>query len=212
MGYTTDFDGYFTVTPRLDEDQVAYLKKFSETRRMKRDAAKTALRPDPLREAVGLPVGPEGGYFVGAEADFGQEFGADDVTNSNYAPRDQPSLWCQWVPTDDGGTIEWNGAEKFYNYIEWLQYFVDHFFKPWGRVLNGSVRWAGEELGDCGVIFAKDNQIAAVEVEEPKSPFDESEAPPLQAAAPTEAKVGEHRANCPAAGSITGGCNCGSGQ
>ena len=27
-----------------------------------------------------------------------------------------PGIWCQWVPTDDGKGIEWDGGEKFYNY------------------------------------------------------------------------------------------------
>ena len=71
MGYSTDFFGEFEVTPTLKPEHAAYLRKFTETRRMKRDAAKTAARPDPIREAVGLPVGVEGCYFVGAEEGWG---------------------------------------------------------------------------------------------------------------------------------------------
>lgn len=39
---------------------------------MKRNAELTAKRPDPVREAVGLPVGPEGCYFVGEGGCAGQ--------------------------------------------------------------------------------------------------------------------------------------------
>lgn len=168
MGYTTSFDGEFTITPPLNAAQVAYLKKFSETRRTKRDEAKTALRPDPIRDAVGLPVGPDGGYFVGANGFRGQEAGifgdppADDVIDHNYSPKDQPGLWCQWTPSEDGTRLEWDGGEKFYGYVEWLEYLVQHFLDPWGRMLNGEVRWCGEESDDRGVIYAKDNLIDAV--------------------------------------------------
>ena len=37
MGYTTDFSGKMTCTPKLTEDQIAYINLFSQTRRMARD-------------------------------------------------------------------------------------------------------------------------------------------------------------------------------
>ena len=72
MGYTTYFTGQFDVTPTLKPEHIAYLNAFCETRRMKRDAEKAALLPDPVREAAGLPIGPEGGYFVGNTENMGQ--------------------------------------------------------------------------------------------------------------------------------------------
>jgi len=65
MGYTTDFDGEFIVSPPLKPTHRAYLEAFSSTRRMERNAKLTAKLPDPLRKAVGLPIGTDGGYFVG---------------------------------------------------------------------------------------------------------------------------------------------------
>jgi hypothetical protein len=40
MGYTTDFDGHIQVSPPLNADEIAYLKKFNETRRMKRTSGR----------------------------------------------------------------------------------------------------------------------------------------------------------------------------
>ena len=40
----------------LTDAQAAYLNKFNETRRCRRNAAMTAERPDPIREAAGLPT------------------------------------------------------------------------------------------------------------------------------------------------------------
>jgi hypothetical protein len=157
MGYSTDFSGEFELDKPLTEAQVAYLSKFAETRRMTRDPELTAKRPDPIREAVGLPVGKEGEYFVGEEGYFGQNHG-EDVVQDN-PPADQPSLWCQWVPTDDGKYIVWDEGEKFYDYVEWLEYIIEHFIKRWGYILNGSVYWNGEDHGDIGTITVNDNEV-----------------------------------------------------
>ena len=152
MGYTTDFFGEFDVIPPLTPDQVAYLRAFNNSRRMMRDAEKTENRPDPLRIAVGLKtVGPEGSYFVNESGWAGQDPGPD-VLNRHVSPKGQPSLWCQWVPTDNGEALEWDQGEKFYNYVDWLKYLVSHFLRPWGRALSGSITWQGEDLSDMGRI------------------------------------------------------------
>jgi hypothetical protein len=71
----------------------------------------------------------------------------------------QPGLWCQWVISDDSKELEWNGGEKFYYYIEWLQYMINHFFQPWNIKLNGEVTWEGEDSSDMGKIILKDNIV-----------------------------------------------------
>jgi hypothetical protein len=71
----------------------------------------------------------------------------------------QPGLWCQWRLNDKGTELEWDGSEKFYNYIEWLKYLINHFFEPWGIKLNGEVEWQGEDSDDFGKIIATDNVV-----------------------------------------------------
>jgi hypothetical protein len=159
MGYTTDFDGVFTLDRQLSEEHHAYLDEFSRTRRMKRMEQLTQNRTDPLREKVGLPVGPDGAYFVGEDGAFGQAQ-AMDIVDYNSPPEGQPGLWCQWIPTNDGSGIEWDQGEKFYEYVEWLIYIIDHFLKPWGYVLNGSVYWRGEEFYDMGTITVDNNEVS----------------------------------------------------
>jgi hypothetical protein len=68
MGYTTEFERRFNLNPALTPAQVKYLDKFSRTRRMKRYSLIVKKMPDPTREAVGLPIGTDGEYFVGSEA------------------------------------------------------------------------------------------------------------------------------------------------
>jgi hypothetical protein len=156
MGYTTTFDGIFHLNKRLFDSEALYLLEFSHTRRMKRNPAILQSIPDPAREAVGLPLGEEGCYFVNEKWDEDSEV---SVVNYNRPPKTQPGLWCQWIPTADGGGLKWNGTEKFCYYIEWLQYIINNFIEPWGYVLNGEVNWQGENAEDIGIIVVASNQI-----------------------------------------------------
>ena len=158
MGYTTEFDGQFTLDGRLSSAQERFLRKFSDSRRMKRDVSKIEKSEDHLNVKVGLGYGVDGEYFVDGEGDFGQG-DEDNIVNYNEPPTTQPGLWCQWVPTREGRGIEWNGSEKFYNYVEWLQYIINRFLAPWGYTLTGEVNWEGEDNSDMGKIIVKDNKI-----------------------------------------------------
>ncbi|MEG4307349.1 hypothetical protein [Microcoleus sp. D3_18a_C4] len=160
MGYTTIFDGIFHLNKRLLDSEAIYLLEFSRTRRMKRNPAILQSIPDSAREAVGLPVGEEGCYFVNEKWDEDSEV---SVVNYNRPPKTQPGLWCQWIPTADGGGIQWNGMEKFYDYVEWLQYIINNFIEPWGYVLRGEVNWQGEREEDVGMIWVENNVIISPE-------------------------------------------------
>jgi hypothetical protein len=158
MGYTTDFSGSFEITPPLKDEHRNYLTALSRSRRMTRDALLAANLPDPLREAVGLPIGTDGEFYVGSASDenFGQSV-TPDVIDQNRAPATQPGLWLQWVSSDDGTELQWDGGEKFYAYIEWLEYLLEKFFTPWGYTLNGLVHYEGEESDDRGCIRITNN-------------------------------------------------------
>ncbi len=86
----------------------------------------------------------------------------EDGKPEKDAESGRPCRYCPWRPSDDGSMIEWDMGEKFYCWREWLGYIVEHHLKPWGYRLNGEVRWQGEEPGDSGVIYSKDNRIEAV--------------------------------------------------
>lgn len=162
MGYTTDFTGKFNLDRPLEPIHAAYLRQFGSTRRMKRDEAKAELLPDPLRLAAGLPIGEEGGYFVGAGGFAGQDH-TPDIIDYNDEPKGQPSLWCQWIPNDDGTAIVWDEGEKFYDYVDWIKYLIHHFLGPWGYRLTGAVTWQGEEPADRGTIIIRDNIVDTVD-------------------------------------------------
>jgi hypothetical protein len=157
MGYTTDFEGCFTLDKPLDSGHAAYLRAFAETRRMNRDPRIADTFSDPLRQNIGLPIGAAGEYFVGGSGYFGQD-SDNSIIDFNVPPDTQPGLWCQWIPNEDGTAIVWDGGEKFYHYVEWIKYLIEHFFSRWGYTLNGDVSWQGEEHDDHGVIMIRGNE------------------------------------------------------
>jgi hypothetical protein len=157
MGYTTDFWGQVTVSPALNPAEVEYLRALASTRRMHRG---------------------NGPYFVKGTGFAGQ--GQDgDVLNYNAPDPSQPGLWCQWVPTDDGTAIEWDGGEKFYESAEWMRYIVrlisekpdalelvrmvkaDERFEQFtfDHVVNGTIDAQGEEPDDRWRLVVTDNKV-----------------------------------------------------
>lgn len=158
MGYTTDFCGELIIKPKIKEQHTAYINKFNETRRMKRNPEVAITMPDPIRSAADLPIGDEGCYFVGGNGFAGQ--GRDNsIIDYNDSPKDQPGLWCQWRINEDGN-LEWDHGEKFYDYIDWIRYLIANFFKPWGYTLNGEIKWEGEDNDDFGTIIVNDNIVS----------------------------------------------------
>ena len=158
MGYTTSFIGEFELDRPLEEKHREYLVAFARNRRMMRDEEHSILQDDPLREAVELPVGEEGEYFVNGRGYAGQEKDSSVIDN-NKPPAKQPGLWCHWEPTENGSAIAWNETEKFYEYVAWLEYLIEHFLKPWGYILNGRVEYQGERCDDRGSIKVENNIV-----------------------------------------------------
>jgi len=138
LGYMTEFTGRFWLNRTLDEVTFSFLNKFYDTRRIARK-----LDPE---------YGIEGEFYVGGKEEPG------DVTIIDYErpPRTQPSLWCQWMPTEDHKGIEWDGNEKFYEYRKWLKYLIDNILLPRGYTLSGVVEYQGEDPDDHGWIDARD--------------------------------------------------------
>jgi hypothetical protein len=153
MGYTTEFIGAVTVEPPLNDAEQEYLARFSGTRRMRRRS---------------------GPYHAVDDGNFGQSR-TDDVIDFNEPPVGQPGLWCQWVPSDGGRSIEWDQSEKFYYADRWMKYLIDHFLKPgaeasrtddpqfadftFDHTVNGVIEAQGEEYSDRWRLVVENNRV-----------------------------------------------------
>ena len=66
-----------------------------------------------------------------------------------------PGFWCDYET--DGKTIGWNGSEKSYHMLEWMQLLIKRFFSKWGCILNGSLQAQGEDPSDEWSLVVRDN-------------------------------------------------------
>jgi hypothetical protein len=146
MGYSTTFEGTTTITPPLNPAETTYLRQFADSRRHQR---------------------PEGPYST-------REYSYSDLGHPAYnqPPEGQPSLWCNWEPTEDGTGIRWNGAEKFYNATEWMQYLINHFLRPnatakgkpdfekftFDHTVTGLIKAQGDDPADAWELLVVDNE------------------------------------------------------
>lgn len=173
MGYNTTFYGRFTFNKKLEKNLYEYLKRFSQTRRMKRNNNIIKKECSNWEElCFNSNLGKNGEYFAPVSNRFGQDRN-DSIVDYNTPPNSQPGLWCNWIPVlkdkKDEDNIEsleelecyfeWNQVEKFYNYVEWLIYEIDNFIKPSGLSLNGAILAIGEESSDISIIIVNNNKV-----------------------------------------------------
>jgi hypothetical protein len=173
MGYTTDFFGSLKLSRPATQQETEYINKLSDTRRMKRDVEKLfelydGKHGNPFAKTREEIYGVDGEYFVGdrenaSVIDHNCPPGQDDWLTGSHQDAGQPGLWCNWILTDDGTELKWNGSEKFCSYVEWLEYLIKHFFEPWGIELNGEIEWQGEDRYDIGKIVVDDNEVEVKE-------------------------------------------------
>ena len=177
MGYTTDFEGQLKISRPLTQKKTSYLNLLNGTRRMKRNVSKLmnlykGKHGNPMakdKTNADEVYGYQGEYFAHDDGQCGQ--GDDGSVIDHNCPagqvgfaqgrvaKGQPGLWCGWCITEDGKFLEWDGGEKFYNYVEWLEYLIKNFFEPWGHKLNGTITWVGEDNSDLGKIEVKKNVV-----------------------------------------------------
>ena len=182
MGYTTYFDGTFALDRKLTKSHADYLRAFTAIRHMRRDNKKLSRVTDPFRKAVKLPLGEEGEFFIGEPGTVSSghvlarkytvyerlairdHYRHPSVLDINEAPSGVPGLYCGWTVGEDDQSVVWDEGEKFYSYLEWLDYLVSRFLAPWGYTLNGSCVWSGEDSDDVGTLLCRDNVVTSVDV------------------------------------------------
>jgi hypothetical protein len=90
-----------------------------------------------------------------------------DDLDENYPDLPKsPGSSCVWTVSDEGDAIEPLAEEKMYHWDDWIRYICEHVLEPAGVKANGRSVWHGEDVGDSGVIFVKDNRVRLVNIEE----------------------------------------------
>lgn len=160
MGYTTTFEGRFVLNSKAPAELDEYIQKFCAMRHVKRDVERLK-KSDPDYAEKSHPIihdpGREGQFYIPDHADWTIS-DSYNIKDNNTAPEGVPGLWCDWT-LKDGKYLFWNGSEKFYDYVSWLDYLINMFFKYYDIKLNGSVKWQGEDENDKGNIIVLNNVI-----------------------------------------------------
>lgn len=157
MGYTTYFVGQFNIDRPLDQETEALINGLENTRRMKRDLEVIARHENMFFKDALSKYGIDGEFYV--KDSINGECGIG-IIDHNEPPSTQPSLWCQWMYDKGKQAIVWNEGEKFYFYIEWIEYLIERILKPRGYTLNGEMLWQGQSLYDTGKITISDNNVS----------------------------------------------------
>ena len=169
MGYTTEFFGALTFNKPVDEELKNYVNKFCGVRHMNRDTdIIKQVYPEWEKMCYRGNLGPNGEYFINDDNAFGQAYDKS-ILDYNTPPITQPGLWCKWEITEDGQHLQWDGMEKFYNYVEWLEYLISVFFEPNGYFLNGVLKFIGEDFDDRGYIIVRRNCIEQMYTDVPSN-------------------------------------------
>ena len=153
MGYNTYFEGELTPNKPFDKDFVKYINAFSSKRHEPRDV-ELIKKADPLwyKNCLFGNIGPYGMYYIGPYEDWPLPAGESPDFN-------MPGYWCQWIIDESSNTVRWDGNKKFYNYVDWLDFIIKHFFELGGYKLNGEIFWHGENFDDAGKISVVDNVV-----------------------------------------------------
>lgn len=155
MGYTTWFEGSLKFNKEVTTELREFINKFANIKHMRRDIDKLKEKyPNWESQCYKEELGCEGEYFIGCKSGYNDE----SVIDYNKPPVGVPGLWCQWI-IDKNGELAWDGGEKFYSYVEWLEYLIFHFFEDEGYVLNGEIKFQGESSDDRGRIVVTDNEV-----------------------------------------------------
>lgn len=187
MGYTTIFRGKITTENEIKKELREYLDRFLTIRHVTRDVERIKLvYPDWEKYTYNGKLGTNGEFFatpmlmpeecfteslfskplknyLNQKAPEGYVFNPvgqdeDDSVIDNDRPAGRcPGLWCDWRLK--GQDIEWSGAEKFYSYVDWLEYILDNFMTPNGIYYSGEIEWQGEDEEDRGIIKVRKNIV-----------------------------------------------------
>ena len=172
MGYTTEFIGKFTFNREPSQELKDYINCFAKTRHVKRDVeAIRKIFPDWEKRTWKGKLGGEAEFFLQPynEVNYQSDdrldmtgfYQRNGIVDDNYPPESQPSLWCHWI-INKHGELVWSGVEKFYEYVEWLEYLISYFFEPEGLVLSGKCFYSGERMSDWGYICVENNRVEKI--------------------------------------------------
>lgn len=96
-------------------------------------------------------------YYTPKDADSAVQSLRDQMSGTNA----EIDLLLGGDDTDASVPHELNIAGRDYNwhFQEGLDFVIENFFAPRGYVVNGELDWDGDDPGDSGTVYVKDNKV-----------------------------------------------------
>ena len=134
-GDCTELEGYFKVNKPLDEETQFIIRGLRHGMSHRRDSQQLANHLGISLEVCFKNYGVDGQLYM-EDNDIAvmprQRHEEERIPN-------QPSTRFSWKYFPEEQAIRWDRSEKFYCYVEWIQYLIDYVLAPRGYVLNGHV-------------------------------------------------------------------------
>lgn len=83
----------------------------------------------------------------------------DDLRESRHCEDDFPGIWCHLRIGRDLRSLEWDGSEKTYDFIDWVKYANSKILLPRKYRMNGTILFQGESVIDSGRIDANNGNV-----------------------------------------------------
>lgn len=99
------------------------------------------------------------GRFIFDKLPSSQSIATLRQLEGNSGSPNAPDSYCDWQLTKDCMGLEWSGAEKFYHYVEWLQWLYDNILKKDGIQITGALKYEGESSDDMGSIIFENGKF-----------------------------------------------------
>ncbi len=179
MGYTTDFDGKIVISPKLPDE---FVGGFNFTTKKRNNTygdgeqgsfdhlyhsrwGYNSLGDPPPEGTTNRLGGWFSPYVFERPGDYPtriDEYARIGIHRAS-AVTEVPSCWNHWQlgqGVDDFTVLEWDGGEKFSEYIEWMKYVLRliHSDFPQSHFV-GTIDWEGEDPTDRGQIIVGENKF-----------------------------------------------------
>lgn len=165
MGYSTNFYGELKIMPSFKEydllnEWLSQRHITFDNKKIEKVLAETGVRCDYVdsdnhlkEDCWNLIYKP----IEDLEETEDTNFDIWSLSNYNEPPFKCPGLWSDWILEKNGSILTWNGNEKSYDMVAWVQFLIKYIFAPNGHTVNGEINFQGEREPDSGKFIFKNN-------------------------------------------------------
>lgn len=152
--------GEFNLVPRMSPAQLDYMLRWMDRETFRRLDLPATLPPDPVREAVGLPAGPDGLFLVAIDGipakpiEPGDKLYPSTRVGNTSREIGPPATVCCFLFDADRITHDEYVASAYPTPWAWILGMQQWFFGPWGIGLQGEMTFDAS-MGEIHVLYAR---------------------------------------------------------